>query len=224
MAVLQVGALFVPVHHETAELDYYTSNSKPRLIVLEDSKASHVKSAPAMVVGNAAMGRLAEDAVSRKRLQIVTINLMQNVSDTIDRSQPIAIVCYTSGTTGRPKGAMVTHNNLITNAHALVEHWRMTKEVMFFFVPSLLYKIIHLQDRLLHMLPLNHIHGLCIALNTALICGAQLHVMRKFDAHRAAKQLRACTVRTCSEEFDKQKNGAAVDGRANILRTPTACA
>ena len=64
------------------------------------------------------------------------------------RGEDVAMLCYTSGTTGRSKGAMITHENLIENMKALNQAWRWTS-----------------QDRLLHVLPLFHIHGLSVAVH-----------------------------------------------------------
>src|SRR6202011_1818227 len=73
-------------------------------------------------------------------------------------------ILYTSGTTGRAKGAMVTHPNLASNAVTLLRYWRFSAD-----------------DVLLHALPIYHTHGLFVATNTILFCGASMIFMDKLD-------------------------------------------
>ena len=76
----------------------------------------------------------------------------------------LAAILYTSGTTGRSKGAMLTHKNLGSNCKSLAEAWRFTEK-----------------DRLIHALPIFHTHGLFVACNVILITGASLYFMPRFD-------------------------------------------
>jgi len=92
-------------------------------------------------------------------------------------SGDLAVICYTSGTTGRSKGAMITHGNLISNATALIAIWEFTDD-----------------DVLLHALPLYHIHGLFVALHCALLSGARILLEPKFDARAALASLQHATV------------------------------
>src|SRR4029077_19334523 len=89
----------------------------------------------------------------------------------------LAAIVYTSGTTGRPKGAMLTRANLTANAAALVEAWRFTG-----------------RDVLLHALPLFHIHGLFAAINTVLASASSLLLLPKFDAATVLRLLPEATV------------------------------
>ena len=79
----------------------------------------------------------------------------------------LAAILYTSGTTGRSKGAMLTHRNLASNAQTLMEYWRFTAD-----------------DVLLHALPIYHTHGLFVACNTVMLAGGAMIFLRKFDADR----------------------------------------
>ena len=95
------------------------------------------------------------------------------------RADDPAMICYTSGTTGKPKGAVITHRNLVSNTAALYEAWRWTQE-----------------DVLLHVLPLFHVHGLCVALHGALHAGATVVMHEKFDPVRVCRAMEEekCTV------------------------------
>jgi malonyl-CoA/methylmalonyl-CoA synthetase len=88
----------------------------------------------------------------------------------------LAVIIYTSGTTGRSKGAMVTHGNLTSNAQVLCDAWSITAH-----------------DTLIHALPIFHIHGLFVALNTTLLSGAKLIFHRKFDANSVIAALPRAT-------------------------------
>ena len=85
--------------------------------------------------------------------------------ETVDRApDDLAAFLYTSGTTGRSKGAMLTQNNLLSNSQALTELWQITD-----------------QDRLIHALPIFHTHGLFVAVNTSLLAGATMDFMPAFN-------------------------------------------
>src|SRR3712207_5859481 len=92
-------------------------------------------------------------------------------------SDDLAAILYTSGTTGRSKGAMLSHGNLASNARALAEAWRFTSE-----------------DRLLHALPIFHTHGLFVATNVTLVSGASLILLPRFDADEIIRLLPKATV------------------------------
>ncbi len=88
------------------------------------------------------------------------------------RDHDLALLCYTSGTTGRPKGAMISHRNLISNMMSLHRAWEWTEE-----------------DVLLHVLPLFHIHGLAVALHGALNAGSTTVMHQRFDPVRAWREM-----------------------------------
>jgi len=97
---------------------------------------------------------------------------------TVSRAgEDLACLIYTSGTTGRPKGAMVTHHNLTSNAAALHQAWRFKSG-----------------DVLLHALPLFHVHGLFVALHTALLNASRMIFLPRFDADDVVRLLPRCTV------------------------------
>ena len=177
IACLRLGAAFVPVNIACSpnEVEYFLSDSKPRVAVVD----------PADLV------LLEPSARSTGVEHLVTLGadgggtLMELVrrSDVISQSESnvgpdsLAAIVYTSGTTGRSKGAMLRRANLASNAAVLAESWRFTS-----------------QDILLHVLPLFHVHGLFAAINTVLASGSGIVLMSKFDAAAAVRYLASVTV------------------------------
>ena len=89
----------------------------------------------------------------------------------------LAALLYTSGTTGRSKGAMMSHDNLLSNAAVLCDLWRITEA-----------------DRLIHALPIFHTHGLFVAMNTCLLAGASVRFMGGFDADQILSEMPQSTM------------------------------
>ena len=92
------------------------------------------------------------------------------------RTDDLAAILYTSGTTGRSKGAMLTHDNLASNAETLADYWRFTDK-----------------DVLLHALPIYHTHGLFVASNTVMLSGGAMIFLPKFDADEVMRLLPKAT-------------------------------
>ncbi|HUA89992.1 MAG TPA: AMP-binding protein, partial [Steroidobacteraceae bacterium] len=166
LACLRYGAVFVPVNPAAtpAEFDYLLRDAQPRLIVLDPHAgpevAAVVAGAPSLTLAADGTGSLAELAERSAPLAL------EHAAAAV--AGAVAAIVYTSGTTGRPKGAMLTRANLASNAGALARAWR--------FVPD---------DVLLHVLPLFHVHGLFVALNTVLASGASLVLQPKFEPQAA---------------------------------------
>ncbi|WP_435202598.1 malonate--CoA ligase [Janibacter sp. GS2] len=172
LAVLQRGAVFLPLNtaYTGAELDYFIDDARPRVLVCDPSAATdhaHRAQGDQLVVetlGTTGDGSLLEGSDRDAD------------AEPVDASDPAAIL-YTSGTTGRSKGAVLTHANLTSNAQALVEEWRFTGE-----------------DRLIHALPIFHVHGLFVAVNMTLMTGATLLYLPRFDADRVIDLLPRASV------------------------------
>ncbi len=174
LGAVRAGAVYLPLNtgYTPAELGYFLADAEPRLFVCRpedrDALASVAEQSGARVetLGAAGDGTLwpqVEAAAPVARVPRATDDL--------------AAILYTSGTTGRSKGAMLSHGNLVSNAQALVEAWRFTAD-----------------DRLLQMLPIYHTHGLFVAVNTCLLSGASMILLPRFDAALALKRLADATV------------------------------
>jgi malonyl-CoA/methylmalonyl-CoA synthetase len=177
LACLRAGAVYLPLNgaYTLAELDYFIADAQPRVLVCAPEKlaallplAQRLGVAHVVTLGTGAVpGSLAERADAQDPLCF----------DVARKADDLAAIVYTSGTTGRSKGAMLTHGNLAANAFALKAGWRFTSA-----------------DVLLHALPLFHVHGLFIALNVTLAAGASMILLPAFDAGAVLAQLPAATV------------------------------
>jgi malonyl-CoA/methylmalonyl-CoA synthetase len=177
VACLRTGAVYVPINvtNTPNEVDYFLRDSQPRVAVIRPSdRASLEPSAARADVGHLeSLGAEGEGSLPELALQSGEDPMLtwRPAADS-----PAAIV-YTSGTTGRSKGAVISHANLASNAAVLVDTWRFTS-----------------RDVLLHGLPLFHIHGLFAAINTVLASGSSLLLLPRFDAALALRYLPTITV------------------------------
>ena len=162
LACLRTGALFLPLNtaYTTAELDYFLGDAEPRVAVCAPAAeaalrpVADAKGITLLTLGGAATGTLVERAAEAP----------EDFATVARRADEPAAILYTSGTTGRSKGAVLSHDNLLSNADALVETWRFTAA-----------------DTLLHALPIFHAHGLFVATNVLLRVGGRMIFLPKFD-------------------------------------------
>ncbi|MEL6450104.1 MAG: malonyl-CoA synthase [Pseudomonadota bacterium] len=159
-ATVRAGAVFLPLNtaYTQDEVSYFVGDATPRVIVCAPGD-------------EAAMRALAGDAVVLTLGADGSGSLMDRSAghssqfDTVARGpDDLAALLYTSGTTGRSKGAMLSHENLASNARVLVEAWQITGD-----------------DVLIHALPIFHTHGLFVAMNTAALASARVTFMALFD-------------------------------------------
>ena len=178
VACLRLGAVLVPLNtaYTAAELEYFLADAGPRLSVVRPTDRTlleplALRSGCARVetLGATGEGTLPELA---RRATVVADSAPPAL-----RAEALAALVYTSGTTGRSKGAMLTRGNLAANAVALAQLWRFTRE-----------------DVLLHTLPLFHVHGLFVAVNAVLAAGASLVLLPRFDAAEVVRRLATATV------------------------------
>lgn len=162
-ATVKAGGVYLPLNtgYTAAELDYFLGDAKPRIVVSAATAATAI--APLATRGGATLftldadesGSLAEAAATHRDEFIAVPR----------GSEDLAAILYTSGTTGRSKGAKLCHRNLLSNATVLSDYWRFTAD-----------------DVLLHMLPIYHTHGLFVASNLLAMVGGSMIFLPKFSA------------------------------------------
>ena len=175
LACLRLGAVYLPLNtaYTLDELDYFFGDAEPALIVCDPAKRAAIaglraaSAARVATLDPAGRGDLVDGLEDEPPLAAIA-----PVAD-----DDLAALLYTSGTTGRSKGAMLTHRNLASNALTLVEAWGFSEN-----------------DVLLHVLPLYHVHGLFVAFNTVLLAGARLLFLPRFEAEQALELLPRATV------------------------------
>jgi malonyl-CoA/methylmalonyl-CoA synthetase len=161
LACLRSGVIYLPLNpaYTSAEMEYFLGDAEPACLVASPEKESAI----AEFARGAAILTLGADG--RAGLLIARAREMPETFADVPRgANDLAAILYTSGTTGRSKGAMLTHRNLLSNARALAELWQFTSS-----------------DVLLHALPIYHTHGLFTATNTILMAGASMILLAKFD-------------------------------------------
>ncbi|WP_421725699.1 malonate--CoA ligase [Bauldia sp.] len=161
LACVRAGAVFLPLNpaYTTAELTYFFGDAEPRLIVCSPNQVDDIRAVAPAASSVETLGHHGDGSLMERAARLPT-----DFSD-VDRSaDDLAAILYTSGTTGRSKGAMLTHENLASNARTLVRAWRFTAA-----------------DTLIHALPIFHTHGLFVATNTILFAGAAMLLLPNFD-------------------------------------------
>ena len=174
LACLRVGSLFLPLNtaYMPAEMDYFVGDAEPTIVVSSIQAADQL--APICANHNATLFTLGENSdgtwMDAARVAGTDCLIAERGPD------DLAVILYTSGTTGRSKGAMLSHKNLLSNAESLSEAWRFTSE-----------------DRLLHALPIFHAHGLFVAINVSLNVGASMIFLPKFDINVVMDKIGSAT-------------------------------
>ncbi|MEN2988676.1 malonyl-CoA synthase [Tistrella sp. BH-R2-4] len=166
LGCLRRGAVYLPLNtaYKPAELDYFIDNAEPRLVVCRPEAEAAVRA----IIGqrDIAVGTLdgSGDGAFADRVRAQP----GGFAPAARTGDDLAAILYSSGTTGRPKGVMLSGDNLWSNAETLVDAWGFTD-----------------RDVLLHMLPIFHTHGLFVATHCVLLAGAAMLFEPKFDAARA---------------------------------------
>ena len=173
-ACVQSGLVFLPLNpaYTPAEMDYFIGNSGASLLVAGSAKAPALAEVAAR--HGAQLQTLDQDGTG------TLVDLAEGQPDHFPTARraadDLAAILYTSGTTGRSKGAMLTQGNLLSNAQVLVQAWGFTKD-----------------DVLLHALPIFHTHGLFVATNVALLSGGAMIFLPRFDPQQIINLLPQAT-------------------------------
>lgn len=176
LATLRAGYVFLPLNtaYQSAEIEYFITNAEPAVVVCSSKNFGWV-SKIAFKAGTQHVFTLDDNRCG---------SLLERAAHCSDRHQVVprqaddlAAILYTSGTTGRSKGAMLTHGNLLSNAQVLKDYWG--------WQPG---------DVLMHVLPIFHVHGLFVALHGALLNGSKMIWMAKFEPRKVIDKLPEATV------------------------------
>lgn len=176
LATLRAGHVYLPLNtaYRSAEMAYFIGDAEPAVVVCSPKNFGWV-SQIAFSSGTQHVFTLGDD---RTGSLLVRAALQSSLFTTVERrTDDLAAILYTSGTTGRSKGAMLTHDNLASNALVLHDYWRWQKG-----------------DVLLHALPLFHVHGLFVASHGALLNGSKMIFLPKFDSDEVMRHLPRATV------------------------------
>ena len=156
LAVVRCGAIFLPLNtaYTESEMAYFLGDAEPRILVCDPSRS---------MSGN--FTTLTLNANNTGSLVDLAQSQSAHFETALRKPDDLAAILYTSGTTGKSKGAMLSHGNLLSNAKSLVNIWRFTAD-----------------DILIHALPTYHTHGLFVATNTIILASASMIYLPKFDA------------------------------------------
>jgi len=175
LATIRAGGVFLPLNtaYVGSEVSYFLSDARPRIFICDPQREAELS-----------------EVITDSYTQLFTLNdegkgswitfcqEQQNSFKNIPRTaDDMAAILYTSGTTGRSKGAVLTHNNLLSNAKALAKYWHYQSS-----------------DILLHALPVYHTHGLFVAVNITLITGAAMIFLKQFNVEDVLQYLPKATV------------------------------
>ena len=176
VAAIMAGGIYIPLNPDftDTEVSYYLNDSQPTIFICmldrmetlfqiaRESNVPHIFS-----LGADKSGSFYED-INSQNVAFTSVAARQE--------KDIAAILYTSGTTGRPKGAMISHRALGSNASTLCRQWKFSA-----------------QDVLIHALPVFHTHGLFVATNVALVSGAEMLFMDKFDTEKVIQAMPSAT-------------------------------
>lgn len=176
LATLRAGYVFLPLNtaYQSAEIEYFIGNAEPSVVVCSSKNFGWV-SKIAFKAGTQNVFTLDDDRTGSLLARAAHCSDQHEVA--FRQQDDLAAILYTSGTTGRSKGAMLSHGNMLSNARVLKDYWG--------WKPG---------DVLIHALPIFHVHGLFVALHGALINGSKMIWMSKFDPQRVVKKLPEATV------------------------------
>ncbi|MEP6589069.1 MAG: AMP-binding protein, partial [Polaromonas sp.] len=176
LATLRAGYVFLPLNtaYQSLEIEYFIGNAEPAVVVCSRQNFGWV-SKIAFKAGTQNVFTLDDDRTGSLLDRAAHCSDQHEVL--VRQSDDLAAILYTSGTTGRSKGAMLSHGNLLSNALVLKDYWGWKKG-----------------DVLIHALPIFHVHGLFVAIHGALINGSKMIWLSRFDPKRVVEKLPEATV------------------------------
>jgi malonyl-CoA/methylmalonyl-CoA synthetase len=180
LAVLRAGHVYLPLNtaYQSAEMDYFIANAQPAVVVCVPQKLGWMMTLCERhgVRWQFTLGD--QPRLSDPRSLLANAAVMPDHFKTVQsKAGDLAAILYTSGTTGRSKGAMLTHGNMLSNAQTLKTFWGWRAD-----------------DVLLHALPIFHVHGLFVACHGALLAGAKMLWCKRFDATEVLALLPRATI------------------------------
>ena len=176
LGVLRAGYVYLPLNtaYQASEIEYFIGNAEPAVVVCSPKTLSWIqpvadaaKVTRVFTLDEAGDGTLSDAAATQSTTHTVAAK----------QAHDLAAILYTSGTTGRSKGAMLSHGNLLSNALTLKDYWGWSAN-----------------DVLIHALPIFHVHGLFVASHCALLSGAKMIWFSKFDPNSVIARLPEATV------------------------------
>jgi malonyl-CoA/methylmalonyl-CoA synthetase len=176
LATLRAGYVFLPLNtaYQSSEIEYFVGNAEPAVVVCSSKNFGWV-SKIAFKSGTQNVFTLDDDRTGS--LLERAAHCSDKHSCVVSKDSDLAAILYTSGTTGRSKGAMLSHGNMLSNAATLKDYWGWKKG-----------------DVLVHALPIFHVHGLFVAIHGALINGSSMLWLNKFDPQQVIQCMPRATV------------------------------
>ena len=176
LACLRSGLVYHPLNtaYKSSELSFFIKNAEPTIVVCSTEAIDTYKS---IVSKEGIKTFLTLDSDGSGTLMQEAARFSSNCETKQCKGSETAALLYSSGTTGQPKGIVLSHDNLLKNGETLVNTWGFSSS-----------------DRLLHMLPIYHVHGLFVGLNTIFLSGASMIWCEGFNAEEAIENLPDCTV------------------------------
>ncbi len=176
LATLRAGYVFLPLNtaYQAAEIEYFIGNAEPAVVVCSKKNFGWV-SKIAFKAGTQNVFTLDDDRTGSLLDRAAHFGDHHTVA--VKGADDLAAILYTSGTTGRSKGAMLSHGNMLSNALVLKDYWG--------WKPG---------DVLIHALPIFHVHGLFVALHGALINGSKMIWCARFDPKFVVSKMPEATV------------------------------